>query len=361
MDQQFKQRMIGALVLVALAVIIVPFLVQPPQPERRSETLPVTIPKPSQPKVETRELRLDAMRPSPARQTTNASSAITAPRNQADTQSRIANKPAASSGLPSQPTQVDERARERTTVSMPLTPKPQNNTVREPRSASTTQANKPTNQPTSAPKPETSDAPSNTTATPEAETSPPSQPVSKPSTDVVPKSGYVVNVVALTNLARADQLLAKLKADGLPAYGESISIQGKPAKRVRLGPYATKARAEVARPKATLIAGGAKTSVVYLGDAPVGVNPPSVPADAGAVKAGYVVQVAAVGKQADADRMVDKLRKQGYTAFTEAINTDNGKVWRVSIGPEINKKRAKDIATKVGKSYGTKPMVQSYP
>lgn len=353
MDQQFKQRMIGALVLVALAVIIVPFLVQPQQPERRSETLPVTIPKPSQPKVETRELRLDAMRPSPATSNTDqgSASAITAPRNEADTQSRIANKPAADTGLPSQPTQVSEPPR--TTVQMPLTPKPQPQ-------PSVTQApsQPPVQQPTSEP---VAAVTKPVDSSPTQPRPPVSEAAPRPAATPAPKSGYVVNVVALTNIARADALVAKLQADNLPAYSESISIQGKPAKRVRLGPYATKARAEVARPKATLIAGGAKTSVVYLGDAPAGVNPPSIPADTTPVKAGYVVQVAAVGKQADADQMVDKLRKQGHTAFTEAVTTDSGKVWRVRIGPEVNKQRAKDIAAKVGKSFGTQPIVRPYP
>src|SRR3546814_15192061 len=51
----------------------------------------------------------------------------------------------------------------------------------------------------------------------------------------------------LANLANAGKLLASLKAAGLAASSESVTVSGKPAMRLRLGPYARPADALSAR------------------------------------------------------------------------------------------------------------------
>ena len=61
--------------------------------------------------------------------------------------------------------------------------------------------------------------------------------------------------------------------------------------------------------------------------------------------AGYVVQVAAVAKQEDADVLADALRKKSYPVFV--MNTANDKLVRVQIGPFADLKQAEDMKAKL--------------
>ena len=61
--------------------------------------------------------------------------------------------------------------------------------------------------------------------------------------------------------------------------------------------------------------------------------------------AGYVVQVAAVTKQEDADVLADSLRKKSYPVFV--MGTANDKLIRVQIGPFAELKQAEDMKAKL--------------
>ncbi len=61
--------------------------------------------------------------------------------------------------------------------------------------------------------------------------------------------------------------------------------------------------------------------------------------------AGYVVQVAAVGKQEDADALADALRKKNYPVFV--MGTANDKLIRVQIGPFADLQQAEDMKAKL--------------
>jgi DedD protein len=56
---------------------------------------------------------------------------------------------------------------------------------------------------------------------------------------------------------------------------------------------------------------------------------------------GYLVQVAAVSKQDDAEALVDALKKKQYPAFT--ANNINDKLFRVQIGPFADIKAAETV------------------
>jgi len=61
--------------------------------------------------------------------------------------------------------------------------------------------------------------------------------------------------------------------------------------------------------------------------------------------AGYVVQVAAVAKQEDAEALADALRKKSYPVFV--MSTGNDKLVRVQIGPFAELKQAEDMKAKL--------------
>lgn len=65
---------------------------------------------------------------------------------------------------------------------------------------------------------------------------------------------------------------------------------------------------------------------------------------------GYMVQIAAVSKQEDADALVNALRKKQYPVFATTLPTD--KLFHVQVGPFSDIKQADDIKSKlVGDGY----------
>jgi cell division septation protein DedD len=73
--------------------------------------------------------------------------------------------------------------------------------------------------------------------------------------------------------------------------------------------------------------------------------PPSDPTTA-AAGTGYLVQVAAVSKQDDADALVDALKKKQYPAFV-AANSAIDKLFRVQVGPFPDIKTAESMRSRL--------------
>ena len=74
-------------------------------------------------------------------------------------------------------------------------------------------------------------------------------------------------------------------------------------------------------------------------------KPAAAPAPEMHSGAGYVVQVAAVAKQEDAEALADALRKKSYPVFV--MSTANDKLVRVQIGPFAELKQAEDMKAKL--------------
>lgn len=80
--------------------------------------------------------------------------------------------------------------------------------------------------------------------------------------------------------------------------------------------------------------------------APQAPNTPANPSDSSLTNTnGYLVQVAAVTKQEDADALVDALKKKQYPAFASANAVD--KLVHVQVGPFSDIKQAEDTRTKL--------------
>jgi len=60
--------------------------------------------------------------------------------------------------------------------------------------------------------------------------------------------------------------------------------------------------------------------------------PPPDPA-APAPRGGFAVQLAAFSDDKGANALSNKLKRAGFPAFTEAISTSRGTLWRVRVGP----------------------------
>lgn len=213
---------------------------------------------------------------------------------------------------------------------------------------------------------------------------------------------YAVSFGAYATQADADAVIAALKQAGLPGFSVADTINGQPAWRVRIGPYADRAQAEIVRLEAAKVRGDVKTQVIALDAAPaqaatapvaaaqpVRSEPlppapkpaePAKPAPAKtepakpvatapkpepaktepkpaptpvapkpAVSAtGFAVQMGAFADAAQATALRDSLRAKGFSAFVDRVNTDNGTLNRVRVGPVATREAADALKAKLG-------------
>lgn len=322
MEPALKQRLVGAAVLIALAVIFLPMLIQGPAPESGIADVPLDAPRAPQGEFETRDLPLVAPESAPADGAVGMDATPAPNPDAADLATAATVVPAPAATIVSAP------LKDTAVATAPLPPEP-----------------------------EAKPAPAQIFPAPTA------------------GGDFAVNVGSYSTAASADKLVASLRSSGLAAYREAATANGKPVQRVRIGPFATRAQAENARLKASHVRDDIKTSVVAL-DAeqapakPVAPKPETVaaakptapaPAKPAASGTGFAVQLAAFSKPADATALRDKLRAAGFSAFTEVVNTDKGSLTRVRVGPVLNRAEADQLKAQVKSKVGLDGIVRPHP
>lgn len=75
----------------------------------------------------------------------------------------------------------------------------------------------------------------------------------------------------------------------------------------------------------------------------------------------WIVQVASFNREENARALRDKLRTAGYTAFIERLRQPGEDVFRVRIGPEVERARAEALRVRLEREMKTKGIVQQYP
>jgi DedD protein len=305
MDSGLKKRLLGAVVLIALAVIFVPMLL-PGHSNSGSQSVSMKIPPEPSGELQTRILQVG---PDAASAGSSAQATLVDPDHVAtlDLSDHAAQPRPAASSLPIPATNAP-------VTSAPVASAP----VAAPTSASVAQA------PTA----------SNVVSAPEVAKAPPAA-----SADAEPLPGgagaavgtiYTVNLGVYANHASADKLVAKAKQNGFSALATPETLQGKSVTRVRVGPFHTRAEAEAARLKLKDIERVSMTveagTVDQNGDAP-----------SSAIAAGrsgaWAVQLAAFSDESSANKLRDRLRGQGFDGYVDSVKTSKGKLWRVRAGP----------------------------
>ncbi len=80
-----------------------------------------------------------------------------------------------------------------------------------------------------------------------------------------------------------------------------------------------------------------------------------------AAKVGFAVQLGAFGDAAEATALRDRLRAAGFSAFTEMVNTDKGKLTRVRVGPVVDRAAADQLKAQVQAKTGVSGIVRPHP
>jgi DedD protein len=293
MDLSLKQRLLGAVVLIALAVIFVPMLLSGPAPQQSSETVNLTIPPAPDREFQNRVLPVDATRGA----TKSADTPVTStPLATVETPPRPAEIPQPTEAVPVQPAPAADTAKPETAVAAP------------------------------SPKPE-----------------PPTAADKQPGRAASGRFYVHLGIYAATK--NADDLVATLKQGGFPAFAEASDYQGKPAERVRVGPYEDRAAAEAARLRIKQVKPSVPGSVVQLADdvktdAPASALP--------ATRAGaWAVQLGAFKTVDEANKVRDKLKNAGFVAFVDKADTESGTLWRVRAGPETDRGNADKLRGRI--------------
>jgi DedD protein len=319
-----KTRLLGAFVLIALMVLFVPmFFSSTPPTAGGDQAVSLAIPPAPDRDLQTRTMSLNPDAP--------AGSTSAAPVIPAHTQS-------AASAPSDRLATVDIASRRPHDVEMEpeaATPRP----AQAPSSATSTRT-APAAEPAEQPKPASATATADSAGT-------------------AARGSYTLNLSAYSS-AGAQRLIQKVRTLGYPATGQPISQGGKALTLVTAGPFQTRTAAEAARLKITQSIPGAPAHLEsgasdQHGD--VAAAPAAAPARAG----GFAVQVAAMGSQADANALRDKLRAAGFDGFTDSVNAGGRQLWRVRAGPQIQRADAERVREQIKAKLGLAGNVVSVP
>ena len=309
MDTRLKQRLIGAAVLMALAVIFLPMLIGGPEQEAGVDTVPVDVPARDHRRFETRDLTLAPPAPVPTPSAPDMAPVVD--------ESHVATVDTTGA-----PARIDAVSGAPVGTSPAATPAP----------AATTPP------PASVPAP----------------TPPPAAPVAVPAATA--SGRWAVNLGSYANASNANALVTQLRQQRLPAYAEQVALNGKSAQRVRLGPFAQRSEAESARLSVQKLRSDLPTSVVSL-EGEKSTPPAAKPAPA----EGFAVQIGALRTEADANALRDRARAAGFATYVERTNTASGTFWRVRVGPELRRANADRLKGEVKSKLGIDGNVVPHP
>ena len=345
-----KTRLLGAAVLIALAVIFVPmfFSGSPPVPDS-DQSVSLAIPPAPDRDLQTKTMSLN---PSAAPSTSGAAAAAKSsgepasgdriatvsidsnrPRD-VELDPQAGRKPApptvtiGSGASPTQPV-IPQRTVGSSTTQGPAVQKPTTKAATEPAGATASRA-----------KPGVV------------------EPAPVPSSTGAGHGSYTLNLSAYASAAGAAKLQQRVRALGYPVTGHTITQAGKSRTLVIAGPFDTRTAAEAARLKITQAIPGAPARLEQ--DASVGTTSASAVASP-AKPGGWVVQLAAMSSHADANALRDKLRAAGFDGFVDSVQSGGKTLWRVRAGPQIQRVDAERVHDQIKTKLGINGNVVSVP
>ncbi|TBR39087.1 MULTISPECIES: SPOR domain-containing protein [Dyella] len=340
-----KTRLLGAAVLIALAVLFVPmFFSNTPPAANGDESVSLAIPP-----APDRDLQTKTMSLTPG--AAPSATAAAAPRP-----AEGVNEPSAPGAAP---VSSDKLATVNIGSNRPRDVETDPAAGKKPEPTTVTRADGSTaNQPVipiqNKPAATQPVIPAQTKPAEPAKAAPPVVPSTPPATAA--RGQFTLNLSAYASASSAQNLVQRVQGLGYPASSRQISQGGKPLTLVTAGPFETRAAAEAARLKITQSIPGAPARLEGSASTPAG----DAPAPAAAAKApaapgkpgGWAVQVAAMGTQGDANALRDRLRANGFDGYVDTVNAGGKQLWRVRAGPQTQRDdavRVRDqIKTKLG-------------
>ncbi len=183
--------------------------------------------------------------------------------------------------------------------------------------------------------------------------------VTRPSAPAVGRGSYTLNLSAYASAEGAANLERRVRALGYPVTGRAITQAGKPRTLVLAGPFETRTAAEAARLKITGSIPGVPARLEQ--DASQD-NAVATPAAATTARAGgWAVQLAAMSGQADANVLRDKLRANGFDGFVDSVQSGGKQLWRVRAGPQTQRSDAQRLHDQIKAKLGIDGNIVAVP
>lgn len=337
MDTPLKQRLIGAIVLVALAVIFLPMLVKGPAPDSGVANVPITAPDaPADGQFQTRELPLVA--PTGGATGLQGAASGTAPVNEAaatpaDAAAAADTSPAVAAGnyAVSFGAYASQKDAEAVIAYLKRSNLPG---FSEPATINGRQAFRVR---------------------------------VGPYADRAQAEAARLEAVKVRNDVKAEVVTLDARADtpAAAAQAAASSASAAPASAAvtteALPPEPVAASKPVTRPEPPKPAPKPQPKPEAKPATPESAKPVAVPAAPAASSVGFAVQLGAFGKADDANALRDKVRAAGFSAFVEQVRTDKGTLHRVRVGPVANRAEAENLKAQVASKVGVAGMVRPHP
>jgi cell division septation protein DedD len=303
MEPALKQRLVGAGVLVALAVIFLPMLVQGPAPDSGASSVPLSVPDAPKGDFDTQELPLVEPGATPAGGALGMQAPDAAATGAAD----------AAQPLPVDNADMYPAASAAGDYAVDFGDFP-NAQLADAAVASLRASHLPGYR--------------------EAATN---------------ASGQTVQRVRIGPFAtRPDAESARLRASQAGGRGSlQVVVLDAPAAPV-----------EAPKPAGATTPAPAKT---VAATAPAPAKPAAAPPAPAAADTGFAVQLAAFSKPADANALRDRARAAGFSAFVEAVSTDKGTLSRVRLGPVATRAEAERLQAQAQAKLGIAGAVRPHP
>lgn len=173
---------------------------------------------------------------------------------------------------------------------------------------------------------------------------------------------YTINLSAYASAAGASNLERRVRALGYPVTGHAITQAGQPRTLVIAGPFETRTAAEAARLKITQSIPGAPARLEQDASHEDVTSVAATTTTHAAAKAGgWAVQLAAMSSQADANALRDKLRANGFDGFVDTVQSGGKQLWRVRAGPQTQRADAQRVHDQIKTKLGVDGNVVSVP
>jgi DedD protein len=163
-----------------------------------------------------------------------------------------------------------------------------------------------------------------------------------------------VQVGSFGSVANADHLSEALRSHGHSVLTDTVQSDTGTLHRVRIGPYASEAEANEAAARVSSQVREVKPRVVDLQpEAATQVTSPSDPL------VRWVVQVGSFSAAGNADALVERLRAEGLSAYREAVSSSGSTLYRVRVGPFLERDEAIRVDGLVGERLSLDGVVMS--
>ncbi len=332
MDKLLKQRLIGASILIALAVIFLPMLFDSPEEQALDRELTIELPSPPGDRPPIRRLPLDpdqARAPTPEtragqdRTVSESELALSSPGNASSDRNQPPSETVAEADRPEQngAPPVEDQVSD------------------------------------SSPEPIDDDPAPEAIEPPAADPEPPVAVTESESDDSVSADGegFMVQVASFSSRQNADELVARLTALGHVAQIDRVVRGPSELHRVRTGPYPERGAAERALSQIRQTVTGVQPVIVGS------LQPESMADDGAGQPSGFAVQVGSFASRNNALRLLDQLSSRGLEAFVHQDLAGSRTIWRVRVGPVGSREEAEARLTDLVDRENLDGLVVSHP